>query len=356
MKLKAGDKVRFLNETGGGIVLRIINQKMVEIKDENDFILPVSVSELVRIPGKDEKEDHKTNKKDEQPYVKDNSYNYAERDQWDYLEEKKHTEKEKNEYNLPVKDQILLAFVPDNQENTIVSDLNVFLINDSSFNILFNISQDSEDGYISLEHGEIESGVKMYISTLKREELNKTNFLNVQAISYKKNLCSYQETIDYTFKFKNIRFFKPSTFSENEYFDQTALLVTLSGSEPAENGDKIIAKKVIADMDKLKNLAAKFKQVTPVEMIEVDLHINTLVENCTGMSNGEMLNIQLSHFRKNMEYAILNKLKKIVFIHGIGNGTLKHEVRKILKEEYSNYNFQDASFKEYGYGATLVLL
>jgi dsDNA-specific endonuclease/ATPase MutS2 len=52
----------------------------------------------------------------------------------------------------------------------------------------------------------------------------------------------------------------------------------------------------------------------------------------------------------------MHKSKKIVFIHGVGNGKLKHELRRILDAEYKNLRYQDASFKEYGFGATMVLL
>ena len=61
-------------------------------------------------------------------------------------------------------------------------------------------------------------------------------------------------------------------------------------------------------------------------------------------------------FRKELESSITQKVKKIVFIHGLGNGTLKFEVRRILDDEYKFLTYQDASFKEYGFGATLVIL
>lgn len=57
-----------------------------------------------------------------------------------------------------------------------------------------------------------------------------------------------------------------------------------------------------------------------------------------------------------MEGAIRSNQNKIVFIHGVGNGRLKHELRKKLERKYSNFKYQDASFKEYGYGATMVYL
>jgi dsDNA-specific endonuclease/ATPase MutS2 len=51
-----------------------------------------------------------------------------------------------------------------------------------------------------------------------------------------------------------------------------------------------------------------------------------------------------------------NKVRKMVFIHGVGNGKLKYELIKALNERYPDLVYQDASFKEYGYGATMVYL
>ncbi len=46
----------------------------------------------------------------------------------------------------------------------------------------------------------------------------------------------------------------------------------------------------------------------------------------------------------------------MVFIHGVGNGKLKYEIHKLLDTRFAGLKYQDASFKEYGFGATLVYL
>jgi DNA-nicking Smr family endonuclease len=100
----------------------------------------------------------------------------------------------------------------------------------------------------------------------------------------------------------------------------------------------------------------QLKVETP-ELIEVDLHMHELVDSTAGLSNKEMLDYQLKKFREQMEAAIANHdVKKIVFIHGLGNGVLKQELRRELSTRYKKYPFQDASFQEYGYGATMVIL
>jgi dsDNA-specific endonuclease/ATPase MutS2 len=74
------------------------------------------------------------------------------------------------------------------------------------------------------------------------------------------------------------------------------------------------------------------------------------------LSNTQILEIQKERVESEMKSAIQSGVKKIVFIHGVGQGVLKQEVINLLKSKYKKYYFQDASFKEYGYGATMVIL
>ncbi len=50
------------------------------------------------------------------------------------------------------------------------------------------------------------------------------------------------------------------------------------------------------------------------------------------------------------------KDQKIIFIHGKGDGVLKKTILDELKSKYKNAYYQDASFREYGFGATMVTI
>ena len=50
------------------------------------------------------------------------------------------------------------------------------------------------------------------------------------------------------------------------------------------------------------------------------------------------------------------KGKKIIFIHGKGEGVLRNAIVNELHYRYKRYSYQDASFQEYGYGATQVTI
>lgn len=85
----------------------------------------------------------------------------------------------------------------------------------------------------------------------------------------------------------------------------------------------------------------------------VDLHIDKLIKFQKNLKKYEILSFQLKIAKKKLDLAILNGAKRIIFIHGVGQGILKFEVEKILRL-YNNLEFYPANFKEYGYGATEV--
>ena len=88
---------------------------------------------------------------------------------------------------------------------------------------------------------------------------------------------------------------------------------------------------------------------------EFDLHIEKLVKNFRGMSNYDILTLQSETAKRHVEFAIRNRIPKIVFIHGVGEGVLKAELDFLLGR-YDNIVFRDANYQKYGVGATEVLI
>ncbi|HBB92734.1 MAG TPA: hypothetical protein DC042_13725 [Bacteroidales bacterium] len=87
---------------------------------------------------------------------------------------------------------------------------------------------------------------------------------------------------------------------------------------------------------------------------EIDLHINKIADSVFGLTNTEILGIQMELFRRELNRAIRDNESEIIFIHGIGNGTLKGELRRAADRDFSWCSQEDASFKEYGFGATRI--
>lgn len=119
----------------------------------------------------------------------------------------------------------------------------------------------------------------------------------------------------------------------------------------AQYGTKENVKKGIPN-----NIKSNPHEVLRNGIIEVDLHISTLLETSAGMNNAAMLEHQLDIFRQTMQSYKNAKGQKIVFIHGKGEGVLRKAIIDELKLRYAKCDWQDASFQQYGFGATQVTI
>ena len=117
----------------------------------------------------------------------------------------------------------------------------------------------------------------------------------------------------------------------------------------------------LADVIREKEFTSKKKSVRkpPKEhsqpAMEVDLHIHKLTNSERGMTNYDMLTLQLDTAKRQLEFAIRKRIQKIVFIHGVGEGVLKMELETLFRR-YDNLKYYDADLQKYGYGATEVYI
>lgn len=104
---------------------------------------------------------------------------------------------------------------------------------------------------------------------------------------------------------------------------------------------------------KARSFVKERKDKREIPAPEFDLHIEKLVPNKRGMSNYDILTLQTETAKRHIEFAIRNRIPKIVFIHGVGEGILKAELDFLLGR-YDGIDFQDANYQKYGLGATEV--
>lgn len=131
-------------------------------------------------------------------------------------------------------------------------------------------------------------------------------------------------------------------------------LVTIHGEISVSNYEVARIKSEKEIPKRRKTQTSKPKERNAPKM-EVDLHIQQLTNSFRGMNNHDMLNLQMETAKRQLEFAIRKRIQKVVFIHGVGEGILKEEL-KYLFGRYDNIKHYDADYQKYGLGATEVYI
>lgn len=346
MKFKIGDIVKFLNEKGSGKVSKIINKTTVGVTIEDGFELPFLISEL--IIESSEIVTIKTivpNKIPISPLLNEG-----------------HSVKI-NKVSIDKDKAIYLAFSPENINDIAHSDINVWLINNTSYSILFTYSILNNNKCTTLETGNIGKLSSELIETIDKTELNNHTHLKVDILFFNDKEHLHQLPISEVVKLKPIKLYKQNAFEANKFIPNKSLLLPvfelseIKGSNKVDTStidfSKILSQKLhYTDSQKKSKPHANNN---PANEMEIDLHIEELLENYSGMNNAEIIQVQLKHFQKALDTAINNHYKRLIVIHGVGNGRLKQEVRNILLASKS-LKFYDASYSRYGFGATEIAI
>ncbi len=335
MKIKVGDKVKFLNDTGSGEVVGIIDKNKALVQIEDGFEVPVLLKDLVLSGGNYSGE--------KEPAV---VYQTANR-------EIEIPQVLINEQTQVDDEEIIFAFMPEETS----SGFSTYLINSSSYFLKYVISSEKEGEQVIYHQGELEPGIKILLRNYQPSQLSDEENFSIQIILYNHGPFRHLAPIDMLVKFQAAEMYDAGRRIENDYFHEKGILFTIHDwKAPKEE-------KMLIDPEELKKAMLSKGDVKKKEKVvveggpeEVDLHIENLVDDHSNMDNAQILDIQLSRFRTTLETAIIHKNRRIVFIHGVGNGKLKYELRKILDTEYKKVRYQDTSFKEYGYGATMVII
>ena len=156
---------------------------------------------------------------------------------------------------------------------------------------------------------------------------------------------------------------------ENEYgFDEVFNIKELVGDRKKEDyqtdnlsfsnevNQKLKADQIAKDSSALQKKLRHLDKYGVKDRDIIDLHIENLIDSFQGMSNSQILTIQLTHFRRFLNKSINKQQRKIVVIHGVGEGVLRYEIRKELDNYYSEFKYYDAPYEEFGMGATEILL
>ena len=363
MKLKVGDKVKFLNQIGGGVVTKIVSSQIVNVADDTGFDIPTLIKDLIKVePMQGAGKLFEQNVDIEVP-AKQSAQSQLEAD---YDEETvsplRPTPESRN-----IDKGIYLAFVPHEQRWLITGSVDVYILNRTPYTFLASIFLQTQDNFEGVDYSAIAPESKIYLDTIDRESLDYWSKGVVQGMFHYDSGRSVLNTVSADFKVKGSRFYKEDGYVDVGCLGEKALLISLAKLSDINIISTIDDKKTdIVDKNEVLQepiVIRKSKVINPDNILEqyfiepnvaeVDLHIEALYPNCESLDDHSKFEIQMDFFRKCLNEAIVNHVQKIIFIHGVGSGVLKNEIIKELKK-YKGLHYFDASMAKDGVGATEV--
>ena len=307
--MKIGDKVRFLSEVGGGIVTGFQGKDFVLVEDADGFDIPMPIRECVVI----ETDDYNMRRKPGSSVPKPEEPVKPVKPEMPVIQRQPEV---RGGDTL----NVFLAYVPEDAKAMMTTPFETYLVNDSNYYLYYTYLSAEGKAWKNRSHGLVEPNTKLLLEEFTKDVLNDMERVAVQLIAFKDG--------------------KPAAI------------------KPAEEIQEALLQKKSVDKPKSQPIV-KPNHTThggKSGIIEIDLHIDSLLDDTQGMGNAEILNYQLDKFREVMETYKNKREQKIVFIHGKGDGVLRKAVIDELKRKYSNCRYQDASFQEYGFGATMVTI
>lgn len=356
MKLRVGDKVKFLNENGGGTVTKVVDSKIVHVEIEDGFDIPTMVSELVKV--------------DDAGQAVVNT-----------VEEPVHsfeTRKEQPETGLAFEGRksglsvftsvksdeegVYLAFAPQDQQWLLTGQLDVYLINNTAYNIQYQLFLPEEGKvFILRDHDDLGAERKVLIDSIDREELEKWQHGFVQILFAQSESHELLLPANVEFKVKGSRFYKEGNYRGSNMIHDKALILDVVMTKKHQRVAVMKELTEGADQDGSSKAAMSLEpalidkhRVSPGEA-EVDLHIGEIVDNIMGMDNKAMLKTQMDYFHQTLTSAMEAEYQKVTFIHGVGNGVLKNAIMEALKD-YEGLENKSASMAKFGVGAIDVII
>lgn len=369
--MKIGDKVRFLSEMGGGRVSGFQGKDLVLVEDEDGFEIPMLKSQVVVIDT-DDYNIAKVNTRTPAPSAVTKGQHAPVHD--DDEEEEVEPCDRPTTYRAKPQERkgadvlnLYLSFLPDEVKEISTTGFEAYFVNDSNYYVQVLYMSAEGANWRARFNAVVEPNSKLFIEEFDRSVLNDLERLCIQTIAWKQDkVFVLKPALTTEIRLDCTKFYKLHTFQPNEFFRDPNWTV------PVIRDDKPV-RSLFVDASQLQEALQSPNVVPPIPvkagkgpatskpnekptLLEVDLHIEELLDSIAGMSNADMLLTQMAEFRRVMDENQGKAGQKIVFIHGKGDGVLRKSIIQELKYRYKHCIWQDASFREYGFGATQVTI
>ena len=192
--MQIGDKVRFLFETGGGIVKGFQGKDIVLVEDENGFSIPMLIRECVVIDTNEYNFEKKT-LKEASPNPSQGGGSRATQNKNNSFQSTFSTSEVSEspllgrgrgeapyrpmERREGEKLNVVLAFVPVDIKQISTTIFEAYLVNDSNYYLSYLYASPTAGGMKLRAQGIIEPNTKLFIEEFGREQLNELERVNL---------------------------------------------------------------------------------------------------------------------------------------------------------------------------------
>ncbi len=328
MKYYRGDKVFLIQTREVAVVTRADNDELIYV-DAGGMEIPVFTSEISKDINSEVLLDDKT---------------------------ENHSATKQKNILQPEELGLFICLDPIKQSGEI-SEFNIYIVNCFNLELQFSFQFFHGGNEVFSLTKNITSQNYLLLYSIDYDKLNENPVFNLKIRREEGN----KEWLSFEQKIKPNNLFnkeqKIPLFSDNVFAYR--LLEKWSVPVTAEKDFKKERLKEIEEsvLRKISNNEPK-KKVISYEPVahEIDLHIEKLLPDYSGMSNAEIIQFQLKCFRSALEKAISGGVERFYAIHGLGKGKLREEIFRILPEYQQVKSFKNEYHPRYGFGATEILL
>ena len=225
MLLKPGDKVSFLNEKRDGVVIKILNNKMVLVEIEDGFNIPVLEHDLVKVQMnancKDFNEPASQAASEPAKETEEPEGRFAKRKDLIII----NVEKDKISHG------IYIAFVPENPDNILSSSMGIYLLNHNSHEILFTYSLKENEQYICKDFDNAYEESAILIDVIDITDIEKWKDIQFQFLFFKQGATVNKTSVVRELHLKPVRFYKEDNYIKYPLLNEKCFLITLSEKE-----------------------------------------------------------------------------------------------------------------------------
>ena len=227
--MKIGDKVRFLNEIGGGRVAGFQGKNIVLVEDEDGFQVPMLKTEVVVVGDEDYGTGHMVEVK--ASAVRDGKAVQTTPPDGtppDSGGEKITFKAKPMERKGGERLSAYLAFVPMDMKELTQTRFESYLVNDSNYYMRYVYMTGENNAWTVRAEGELEPNTKEFLEEFGREDLNGLEHCCVQIMAYKREKTFLlKPTVNAQINVDTVKFYKLHAFRENDFFEQPALIYTI---------------------------------------------------------------------------------------------------------------------------------